>query len=322
MKLSIIVPVFKVEKYLDKCIRSILAQTFADFELILVDDGSPDSCGEKCEDWAAKDQRIKVIHKNNGGLSDARNAGIDIASGDYIGFVDSDDYIKPDMFEILVSNLEANDADISICGYVDVYANGQKNESLDKSVYVWQQEEAIRQILLGKLLSVHAWTKLYKRELFSSVRYPVGKISEDAYIIMDIMDQVKIAAFTPYSAYYYVHREGSINTGKYKEIDKTRVEAHEKNYHYIVSHFPELKTLAHDRYLGAVSFVAHKMAFSGVTEKEDVDCENLFSILRKEIINVYKSEYFSSKRKMSISILLISKKLYKFAMKRVYKIHE
>lgn len=116
MKLSIIVPVYKVEKYLDRCVQSILGQTFEDFELILVDDGSPDSCGKMCEDWAGKDSRIKVIHKKNGGLSDARNAGLDIAQGEYIGFVDSDDYIKPDMYEILVSNLEDCPADIQYVG--------------------------------------------------------------------------------------------------------------------------------------------------------------------------------------------------------------
>jgi glycosyltransferase involved in cell wall biosynthesis len=311
-----------VEKYLDKCVQSILNQTFKDFELILIDDGSPDSCGKMCDEWKKKDNRIKVIHKKNGGLSDARNAGIDIAIGDYIGFVDSDDYIKEDMFEVLVNNLEKNNADISICGYVDVYADGFRNESLDRKVYVWNQEEAIKQILLGKLLSVHAWTKLYKRTLFSDVRYPVGKISEDAYVIMNIMEQVKTAVFTPYSAYYYIHREGSINTGAYREVDKTRVEAHEKNYKYISNRFPVLKALAYDRYIGAISFVAHKMAFSCISERKNSDCKKMFAILRKNIFNIYKSEYFSLKRKISITVLVMSKKLYRFLMKKIYRIQD
>lgn len=320
MKLSIIVPIYKVEKYLDKCVESILEQTFTDFELILVDDGSPDSCGEMSEKWAQKDARIKVIHKKNGGLSDARNAGIDIAEGDYIGFVDSDDFIKPDMFEVLVKNLEGNNADISICGYVDVYANGMKNGSDDRSVYVWNQKEAIEHILMGKLLSVHAWTKLYKRRLFENVRYPVGKVSEDAYVIMDIMDQVNTAVFTPYSAYYYVHREDSINTGKYRKIDNTRIEAHERNYRYIKEKYPELSELANDRYLGAVVFVAHKMAFTGIKEKQDTDCKRCFAVLRKNIFKIYKSKYFRFKRKIATTILILNKSLYTFFMRKAYHI--
>ena len=119
-KISIIVPVYNVEKYLEKCVRSILAQTFTDFELILVDDGSPDSSGAMCDQFAEQDQRVKVIHKENGGLSDARNAGIEIATGEYLGFVDSDDYIADDMYELLYTNI-VKDADLSICGIYDVY---------------------------------------------------------------------------------------------------------------------------------------------------------------------------------------------------------
>ncbi|MFR2551722.1 MAG: glycosyltransferase [Clostridioides difficile] len=120
-KISIIVPVYNVEKYLEKCVRSILAQTFTDFELILVDDGSLDSSGAMCDQFAEQDQRVKVIHKENGGLSDARNAGIELATGEYLGFVDSDDYIADDMYELLYTNIVKEDADLSICGIYDVY---------------------------------------------------------------------------------------------------------------------------------------------------------------------------------------------------------
>lgn len=322
MKLSIIVPVYKVEKYLDKCVQSILNQTFKDFELILVDDGSPDSCGEMCEAWATKDSRINVIHKNNGGLSDARNAGIDIARGEYIGFVDSDDYIKQDMYEVLIENLESCHADISICGYIDVYADGEKHESLCRDRIIWNKEEVIENVLRGKLLSVHACTKLYRKELFQNIRYPVGKISEDAYVIMDILDQVNLAVFTPYSAYYYVHRDGSINTGIYKVSDNTRVEGHYKNYQYIKNHFARLEPLAYDRWLGSIAFVTHKMAFSGIKESESEDCSNFFSILRKNIIRIYKSSYFSRKRKLSVTLLIINKHMYKFLMEKAYRIKD
>lgn len=311
MKLSIIVPVYKVEAYLDKCVESILKQSFTDYELILVDDGSPDRCGEMCEDWAKKDARIRVIHKENGGLSDARNAGIDNARGDYIGFVDSDDYIRPDMFKILVSNLERYDADLSMCGYTDIYENGPergRKENDDDTVYVWNRKQAIYEILLGKKLSVHAVTKIYKRRLFDQIRYPKGKISEDAYVIMDILQQTEKAVFTPRTEYYYVHRGNSINTAIYREIDKTRIEAHEKNYRFICTQYPEFQALAYERYLGAVNFVVHKMIMS---DYQGPDRNELLSILRKNRYLILKSEYFSKKRKTLIFTMLLNNGLYK-----------
>lgn len=317
VKLSIIVPVYKVEQYLDRCLESILEQTYIDYEVILVDDGSPDCCGEMCEAWAVKDNRIKVIHKKNGGLSDARNAGINIAQGDYIGFVDSDDYIRRDMYQVLIENLEKNNADISMCGYADVYQDGIWKECDDNTVYVWNQEETIRQILLGKKVSVHAVTKLYKKELFDSVRYPVGKISEDAYIIMDIMNKVTLAVFTPRTEYYYLHRENSINTIKFRSVDVTRIEAHWKNYQYIKKKYPNMTELAYDRYLGAVGFVAHKRVMSG-TYMGNVDEINM---LKKNFLNIICSEYFTVKRKLSIVLMILSRRGYAILMKTIYKIN-
>ena len=315
MNISVIVPVYNAEKYLPACVQSILGQTFQDFELILVDDGSPDSCGEMCECWARKDDRIKVIHKENGGLSDARNAGLDIAQGDYIGFVDSDDYIRRDMFEVLVTNLEKTSADISMCGYTDIYEDGRSRGRKctdDNTVYIWDRKEAIHEILLGKKLSVHAYTKLYRRALFEYVRYPKGKISEDAYVIMDIMAQVNRAVFTPRTEYYYVHRGDSINTAKYREIDKTRIEAHRKNYEYIKQTYPEYEKLAFDRYLGAMCFVANKMIVSGANPKET---KKILKELRKNRRSIMTSEYFSTRRKAIVFVMIANKSLYKYIIK-------
>ena len=310
MKLSIIVPVYKVEAFFDKCVESILAQTFTDFELILVDDGSPDNCGRMCDAWAEKDPRIRVLHKENGGLSDARNAGIEIAQGCYLGFVDSDDYIKPDMFETLIANLESYHADLSMCGYAEVYANRMEGCCEDRTVHVWDQKETVHQILLGKLLSVHACTKLFKRELFGQVRYPKGKVSEDAYVIMDILDQIHTAVFTPYTAYYYVQRNESIKTSAYSKRNLARIEAHQKNYTYICASFPEFRTLAYERYLGANAFVAGQMALSGVTER-DRDCAQVFTLLRKKILRILTGQYFSARWKLAILVMVISKSLYR-----------
>lgn len=316
MELSIIIPVYKVESVLDKCVESILAQTFRDFELILVDDGSPDACGAMCEAWARKDPRIRVVHKENGGLSDARNAGIDVARGDCIGFVDGDDYVAPEMFEVLLRNMREHHADISMCGYVNVYPSGEKMRCMDRSVHVWNQEEAIRHILMGKDVSVHAVTKIYLRTLFDGVRYKKGVISEDAYIIMDIMDRVRRAVFTPLALYYYVHRTESINTCAYNPRDLTRIEGHWKNYLYIREKFPHLRRLAYERYLAANAFVASKSVLSGVgTDSREIKA--CLSLLRRNIPGIAVARYFRFRRKAMILLMLANQRLYKFVSRRV-----
>ena len=314
--ISIIVPVYKVEQYIHRCIDSILCQTFQDFELILVDDGSPDNCGAICDEYALLDNRIRVIHKENGGLSDARNVGIDNSRGKYIGFVDSDDYIAPDMYEVLYKNIIEYNADISMCGYYDCYENRIIQHSNDNSVYSYSQEEAIKIILDGKLFSVHAWTKLYKREIFANIRYPKGKICEDAYIIMDIMKTVNTAVFTPTPKYYYVHRSQSINTSKFSPRDFDRIDAHERNYEIIKNEYPNLKKLAHERCIGAYGYVAHKLIYSSM-ESNHQDMKRVFAFLRKNIINIIFGTHFSIRRKASLILMMISKKMYKKIMQKI-----
>ncbi|HDT8050800.1 TPA: glycosyltransferase, partial [Enterococcus faecalis] len=171
-KISIIVPVYNVEKYLEKCVRSILAQTFTDFELILVDDGSPDSSGAMCDQFAEQDQRVKVIHKENGGLSDARNAGIEIATGEYLGFVDSDDYIADDMYETLYNQIVTYEAELATVGMIDVYENRESRLTDKKEIKILSQNEAIQAVLDSTDVYAYAVNKLYKKELFNKVRYP------------------------------------------------------------------------------------------------------------------------------------------------------
>lgn len=317
MELSIVVPVYKIEScLLDKCVESILAQTFKDFELILVDDGSPDNCGALCDGWAEKDPRIRVVHKENGGLSDARNAGIDVARGNCIGFVDSDDYVAPEMFQVLLENMKAHNADISMCGYVDVYPGGAKPRCLDRTVRVWNQEEAIGNILRGREVSVHAVTKLYARKLFDGVRYTKGIISEDAYVIMDIMDRVRVAVFTPLALYYYVHRAESINTCAYNPRDLTRIEGHRKNWLYIREKFPRLQKLAFERCLAANAFVAEKSLASGVgTDSPEI--RECLAFLRKNIPAIVRAEFFRPRRKALILLMLSNRRLFRFAARRL-----
>ena len=208
--LSIIVPVYKVENYLQKCIDSILAQTFTDFELILVDDGSPDNCPALCDAAAAKDARIRVLHQKNGGLSAARNAGLDVARGEWIGFVDSDDYIAPEMSEILYKAVQSTGADLALCDYVKVDETGAL--CTQTHVAVPQKSLTGRELLQKAYWTTVqiAWNKLYHRTIFAQLRYPVGKLNEDFFVIPEICLNTQKAVVVPDVLYYYVQRGDSI----------------------------------------------------------------------------------------------------------------
>lgn len=211
--LSIIVPVYKVENYLPKCIDSILAQTFTDFELILVEDGSPDNCPALCDAAAEKDARVRVIHQKNGGLSAARNAGLDAARGAWVGFVDSDDYIAPEMYEVLYQAVQSTGADLALCDYAEVDEAGTPCPQMHVSL---SGGELTGQELLKRasgLMVQLAWNKLYRRAIFTQLRYPEGKLNEDLFLIPEVCLQIKKAVVVPKALYCYVQRGGSIMSG-------------------------------------------------------------------------------------------------------------
>lgn len=218
VKISIIVPVYNVEKYLENCIESILNQTFKDFELIFVDDGSTDNSGKICDIYEKKDSRIKVIHKNNEGLSSARNTGLDIACGKYVGFVDSDDSIHPKMYEVLYNLIEKYKSDISCCNYKYTYdISNQNHEELNlNEVIEMSNIEAIEKLYdkdLGVRLVV-AWNKLYNKRLFDNIRYKVGRLHEDEFMAHRILYNSKKITYVDNELYYYLQRDGSIMSKK------------------------------------------------------------------------------------------------------------
>lgn len=209
--ITVIVPIYKVELYIKDCIDSILNQTYGNLEIILVDDGSPDSCGRICDQYAIEDDRIQVIHKNNGGLSSARNAGLDIATGHYIAFIDSDDIIHPQYFEILHGFI--NDADYIFC---DLYEFQNKKDITITPISDPRVEELSSTKMLNELMSFHypnsiiACNKLYKSELWKQIRYPIGKIHEDEFIIHELLDKSEFIKFIDLKIYYYRQSQTSI----------------------------------------------------------------------------------------------------------------
>ena len=195
---SVIVPVYNVEQYLDKCLASILGQTYKDFECIVVDDGSPDNSSAIIDKYVKQDQRFKVIHQQNMGLSAARNAGLDIAKGDYIAFIDSDDYIADDYLEKFALKIASTDADIVICGFINVFKDYQKTVCFEAP-----STEVIKQNILADIWPSFPWNKCYKKYLFENIRFPVGKIFEDLLTIPELCLRAKTIVCIPDNLYYY-----------------------------------------------------------------------------------------------------------------------
>lgn len=269
--ISVIVPVYKVEEYLDKCIKSILNQSYKNIEIILVDDGSPDNCPAMCDQWAEKDNRIKVIHKQNGGLSDARNAGISAASGEYITLVDSDDYVAVNFIELLYNAIMQNNAQMSVGSFVYVYDDKvQKrdftgNTEVYSPVDYWKTyyNDVIDDANFDKAVSlIISCCKLYKKSLFDNINFPVGRYHEDEFTTYKLCFCCEKIAYVDEPLYFYVQRSGSIMNTASKKKTMDVSDAFEERLKFL-------------------------------SKRED--CEELYSIAVIDLIRVYKNSYISAR---------------------------
>ena len=242
---SIVIPVYKVEPYLNRCIQSIVEQSYADLEIILVDDGSPDACPAMCDEWAGKDEIIKVIHKPNGGLSDARNAGMSAAEKEYVAFIDSDDWIAPEFIERLVQACENDGSDISACAVVMVWEDGRPQKLLTvRTNAVLDREEAQEALLSETLLKQPVWYKLYKRGLVCDIPFETGKQHEDVFWSYQALGKAAQVSVIDYPGYYYLQRTSSIMGAGYSLTRLDAAEAVRRRYEYIRQEFPSLEKKA------------------------------------------------------------------------------
>lgn len=230
--ISVIIPVYNVEKYLDKCINSIVSQTYQDTEIILVNDGSTDSSVKICEAWKKKDKRIRIVNKENGGLADARNTGLEVAKGEYVAFVDSDDYIENDMFELLYRELKEDESDIVICGINYVTDKEVIKISCLQEKTIYEKERHIELYLSTNIFNASACNKLYKMELFENIRFPKGKKFEDMAIMPFLFDKAKRVSHIGVAKYNYIYRKGSITKSPFskKDFDLIEIEYEIANY--------------------------------------------------------------------------------------------
>lgn len=242
--ISIIVPAYNISDYIERCVESLVNQTYRDIEIILVDDGSTDSTGEVCDKLGNRDDRIRVIHKSNGGLSDARNAGIDIAKGEYIAFVDGDDYVELDAYEKMVSHMD-EDVSFVVGGYVITGIHGDESRLVSPKVLKMTKEEAFFNLFIGEgYISQSSWNKLFRRELFLDNRFKYGIFNEDMEILPRLIDKSDKIVVIDSIMYHYIKKEGSITTSKFS---RKRYEAHRVEqdiYRFCKTKYPNLEPYA------------------------------------------------------------------------------
>lgn len=291
-KLSVVVPIYNVEKYLVKCIQSIVNQDYLNLEIILVDDGSPDSSPQICDEWAKIDSRIKVIHKTNGGLSDARNIGIEVASGEYITFVDGDDFIKKDMYSKMMNSINKTGAEIAVCGRYIYDGKVEKKYHCLDSEKLYDSKTALKEMLCGGTVEEAVWDKIYKRELLYNIRFPVGEVNEDIIVMPKILVNSSKIIHVGEALYYYRKNNYGISKSGYNQ-KKSVVIKHIKDVKlYINSVYPDMNN--------------ELMIFQGRYSYSQL----LDLTLDKEKVKIYKSDYLEYIKMLKESYPIMIKSNY------------
>ena len=319
--ISVVVPVYKVEKYLEKCVKSILKQTYTNLEIILVDDGSPDKCGQLCDELAKTDDRIIVFHKENGGLSDTRNFGVERANGEYIGFVDSDDYIHESMYEELYKAIKKSGTAIVECGLTRVYKNTLRPHYEGEDYFlVLSKQEYLKEYLENKRLYGSAWCKLIHKDLAKKIKFSTGKIYEDAFYTLELLKTVDKYTLISGNYYYYYIRENSITTRPFCSKDMDYIEIMNRIEEYTISNFPIFK----EQLLVRLSF-AYISIFNQLLEVDGYKTKKEYKILKDKLKDNYFKVLVNKKApknlKVAILLLSINERLYKFILSK-YKKYE
>jgi len=290
--ISVIVPVYNVEKYLRKCLDSIISQTYRELEIILVDDGSTDLSGSICDEYSDKDNRIKVIHQANQGSAAARNTGLAIATGEYVGFIDSDDHIAKDMYEVLLNNLLANDCDIAIAGrYNEFEESGELIPFFTfPTPVIMQPEEVFRRLLTYHGLDSAPCDKLYRRKLFKGIEYPTEKkyFCEDIGTTYKLIERASLIVHCGKPLYYYLQRKGSISKSTFSEKSIGQVKYHKQVADYLSGKYPHLKEECDYFYYRSIIyvFILYKKSVVKCNEAEKL-AKEISALHRKIIANTY-----------------------------------
>lgn len=309
--ISIIVPLYNVENYIDKCLESLVHQTYSNIEIILIDDGSPDNSGYIADEWKEKDKRIKVIHKSNGGLSSARNVGLDICSGDYIMFVDSDDIVSVDICQKLLNLMVENDCQIAICEAEHVFDN-QPSFSFSNNLEFYDSENAICEMWYQKSFLPSAWGKLYKSEIFHHLRFTEGIIFEDIDMMHEAFDKAHKIVYTDSKLYGYIHHEDSITTKPFTRKDLIILDICQKLLDFSSDKSNKMKKAA-ESYAVTGAMRVYLNAPEGF-KKEKQKAENILEKFSKIVL---KDKNIRKKTKYSLILFIYFRPLLKIAYRFV-----
>lgn len=315
--ISIIIPVYNVEQYLHRCVDSVLNQTYKNLEIILVNDGSPDNCPFICDEYAKKDKRIIVVHKENGGLSSARNAGLEIVQGEYISFIDSDDWIHENYIEILYKNLHEKKADISICNFLEIADEEDPIINISNKLRIFNNIEALHELYGALYIQfVVSWAKLFKKYLFEELRFPNGKVHEDEFTSYKLLYNAKKIVYSNDQLYYYYQSKDSITRSGFKLKNKLDVlEAYEEQALYFEkNHNKEFSLKAYKRLFEIYNSIKENLHLIK-DEQEKI----LFSKNYKKFIIQFKKLKFGKKYTIYYKSYLFSPFLAK-TIKKIYSL--
>ncbi len=316
--ISVIVPVYKVEPYLARCVESIRNQTYHNLEIILVDDGSPDRCGQMCDELALEDPRIRVVHKENGGLSSARNAGLDVMTGQYVGFVDSDDYIAHDMIEILLGLMQEHDAQISCCGMEQVSETGHVgyfNPNTD-DLLILDTQQALRELLYNSRITNSLCDKLYRADIFNNLRMTEGIIYEDYDVMYRCIHRATCIVYLGTPLYRYFQSQGSILRSTFSNRHYDAIAIGPNRLDFYATYSPQNLELARAKY---IEFGLNLFYLS----RKAKDCANLRKQLVRELQHMLAKHPdlpFDRNTKLKVRFFRIAPVIYILLMNVYYGI--
>ena len=307
---SIVVPVYNIKGYIGKCIDSLIMQTYKNIEIILVDDGSTDGSAEICETYAKRDERIMIIHKENGGLSDARNEGIENATGEYISLVDGDDFVDKYYIERQYRALSKYNADMAITSHSVVYPKKTIDMST-KEEYTDNPEGILRQILYDEGIDLSAWGKLYKKNLFNNIKYPKGRLFEDSATTYKLIDACDIIAVDSVSVYNYVMRSDSIVNKDFSKNKMDLITSTQEMTDYVREKYPELSRGCDRRMMYAYLSTLSQLAKSKVDDKKS-ECE-LMLYIKTNRRKILKDNNLPKRDRLALWSTFLGFRFYRFA---------
>lgn len=305
--ISVIVPIYKVEKYLDRCVKSLIEQMYNNLEIILVDDGSPDACPEKCDKWSRQDKRIKVIHKQNGGLSDARNAGLEIARGKYVLFVDSDDWVAHDYVTCLYQAIHSTNSDICECEIVktdkEILADNTKKEN---GAICYKTKDALKLLIQDSVFHQYVWNKIYKMDCLKGIPFVKGKVNEDEFWTYQVFGRANKVAKIQKELYFYFQRSESIMGEKYSSKRLDVLEAKMERQQYIEKNFPALSLIARMNLIQSCMYSGQMVILHMNGPERDKAFEKVQLYFKKAVVDSSKNLAIPAKQKVWIFLAMIS----------------